>query len=807
MHSTECYHCGEAILAADTGKYAVLIAAHERHMCCPGCQSVAEMIVDSGLSSYYNHRTEVSPTAKQLVPDELLRLEIYDDSEIQHEFVYHKGELKEITLTVEGLACAACAWLIEKTLRKTPGVHFINVNTTSNRIAINWLDAEVKLSDILKIINRLGYHAVPFQADQHELMYNKQLKSYFRRLGLAGLATMQVMMFAVALYSTWFGEMEFIYQELFRWVSLIVATPVLLYSAQPFYANALRNLRTCTLGMDVPVSIALFGAYCASAFATITGQGEVYFESISMFTFFLLLGRYLELRARKKTSELSANMAKLIPNMALRLDQDGNEKLVPTKQLEIGDKVIVKSGEVIPCDGIIIKGTSSVDESMLTGEFLPLFKAPDAGVYTGSLNIEQTLTVQVNKTHKHNLIAEIIRLQNTAQTAKPQIAVLADQISRYFVLALLVVSAVTYLYWYQHAPDDAFWITLAVLVATCPCALSLATPTALTCATSYLSQRGILIRKEHVLESLTKLDEVTLDKTGTLTKGEFSLVNVIADAELSTDELCQLAAALEQHSIHPIATAFHDLSSTVTFTEVENHIGEGISATRINSAGANSISNEYKMGSAVFTQQTALNDAEIVNEDIVVYLTLDNRLIGRFIIQDQMRDSVKQTLDYITNRGLTISLLTGDTEAHARQVTRDLPITHIHASLSPAQKLDYINELQNNNKFVLMIGDGVNDAPVLSAATVSVAMGEGTDLAKSSADVVLLNTDFAAVQYILATASKTYKIIKQNLVWALAYNSLILPLAMSGNIAPYIAVVGMSLSSLLVIGNSLRLLR
>jgi len=795
-NGTNCYHCGESVLATDMNKYKVYIAPEEREMCCPGCQSVAEMIVGSGLSSYYEHRTDLSPTAKQLVPDELLRLEIYDDNEIQDEFVYQDGEIKEITLTVEGLTCAACAWLIERSMRSTKGIHFINVNATSNRISIKWFDEQVKLSDILKQISNLGYTASPFQADQHELMYNKQLKSYFRRLGLAGLATMQVMMFAVALYSTWFGDMEDMYRQLFRWVSLIVATPVLLYSAQPFYSNALRNLRTRTLGMDVPVSIALLGAYTASAYATMTGTGEVYFESISMFTFFLLFGRYLELRARKKTSELSANMAKLIPNMALRVDKENGEQLVPTKQLKINDHVIVKSGEVIPCDGLITNGETSVDESMLTGEFLPIVKSVNSDVYTGSLNVEQTITVCVTKTHKHNLISEIIRLQNTAQSSKPQISILADKISRYFVLALLVISAGTYLFWLGYEPDKAFWITLSVLVATCPCALSLATPTALTCATSNLSQRGILIRKEHVLESLTNVHEVAFDKTGTLTKGAFTLTNIKSNSDVSDDDLLRIATSLEQHSTHPIASAFKSVQDKIQFDKTENHIGLGISGLIA--------ADTYKIGSAKFTQQVSL---ESDGKEIVVYLTKNDELIARFYIQDEMRDNVAATLKFIEESGLDVTLLTGDSENNTNKVTEGLAITNKRTSQSPESKLAYINEQQANGKLMLMVGDGVNDAPVLSAATVSVAMGEGSDLAKNSADVVLLSTDFIAMKYMLATATKTYKIIKQNLMWALGYNSLILPLAMSGSVPPYIAVIGMSLSSLLVIGNSLRLLK
>ena len=402
----------------------------------------------------------------------------------------------------------------------------------------------------------------------------------------------------------------------------------------------------------------------------------------------------------------------------------------------------------------------------------------------------------MTKTHKHNLISEIIRLQNTAQSSKPQIAVLADQISRYFVLALLIISAGTYLFWLGHDPDKAFWITLSVLVATCPCALSLATPTALTCATSFLSQHGILIRKEHVLESLTKVDEIAFDKTGTLTKGVFTLTNIKSDSEMSEDELLHTATSLEQHSTHPIASAFKLNRDKIQFDKTKNHIGLGISGW----IGDDS----YKIGSAKFTQQTSTASD---GKDIVVYLTKNSQLIARFYIQDEMRDNVATTLDYIAESGLAVTLLTGDSQNNTDKVTEGLAITNKKTSQSPESKLAYINEQQANNKMMLMVGDGVNDAPVLSAATVSGAMGEGSDLAKNSADVVLLTTDFIAMKYMLATAKKTYKIIKQNLMWALGYNSLILPLAISGSVPPYIAVIGMSLSSLLVIGNSLRLLK
>ena len=792
----DCFHCGEE--NPPRSIFQVKINGVMQQMCCPGCEAVAQTIVDSGLTSYYDHRSETAMKGQALIPEELSQLEHYDIVQIQDDFVIHNNEFNEITLTVEGITCAACAWLIEKQLRFLPGLIFINVNTTLSRAVIKWDDQQIKLSSILKEIHKIGYKAYPFQVNEQEAFYTRQAKSYLRRVGLAGLATMQVMMFAIALYADFFSGMEEEFIHYFRWVSFILATPVLLYSAQPFYVNAWRNIRNMTLGMDIPVSIALLGAYVASAYATIMGSGEVYFEAICMFTFLLLLGRLLELRARRKASETSSNLLRLLPSMAILVenkDSQEQQSLVPAKTLTIGQIILVKAGEGIPVDGTIIDGLSNIEESMLTGEHLPVSKGLNAPVFAGTVNITSPLMIRVDKLANNTLIADIIHLQDNAQLNKPRIEVLADTISRYFVGALLLVATFTYIGWSFVAPDQAFWITLSVLVVTCPCALSLATPTALTCATAKLNKQGVLIKKHHVLETVNGINHIVFDKTGTLTKGNFSLLETQVYSHYSIQDCIDLASQLEANSEHPISLAFHKKQqNNIALSDVINTPGQGLQA--------NYQGKVLKLGHAFF----CATDIVINSKELIIYLTLDGQLIATFELGDELRASANDIITHCHQNNINTTMLTGDISLKSEEVCQLLKINNLFKGVTPEGKLQHLQELQQHDK-VMMIGDGINDAPVLSGAHVSVALASGTDIAKNSADVILLGEDLNKLATLNKIARKTTRIIKENLAWALGYNIIILPLAVLGHVPPYIAVVGMSLSSLIVVSNSLRLLK
>ena len=793
---TGCFHCGEPV---STGSdFTLEIKGIVQPMCCPGCQAVAQTILECGLASYYEHRT--APGIKgELVPSELAALTHYDLAEVQQEFVTETGTLREIQLSVEGLTCAACAWLIERHLMGLPGLHYVNVNTTTHRARIKWDPDKLSLSDILKGFAKIGYRAYPFQTHSQEALYAREVRSYMFRMALAGLGSMQVMMCAVALYMDLFISVEEEFMIYFKWISLLLSTPIMIYSAQPFYAGAWRSLRQGHLSMDVSVSLALIGAFVASIWATVFNTGEVYYDSITMFVFFLLLGRLLELRARRKASESSSNLARLVPIMATRIDADGEHE-VAAKTLRVGDRVRVLAGATLPADGIITLGQASLNEAMLTGEQLPLLKQAGDPVFAGTINTDAPLEIRVSHPIEESRLAQIMRLQDHALDDKPAIAQLADVLSRHFILVLLLIAAGVWTFWHFHDPERAFWVTLSVLVATCPCALSLATPTALTSATAHLTRSGILLRRGHVLDVLTRANRIVMDKTGTLTTGNISLVGVQPLAELGEDECLAIARALEAYSEHPIARAFRSKGAEDAMlpaaSEVTPVIGHGIQG-RI--AGKH-----YRIGSA---RWLALADEQEATQGLAIYLADETGPLARFTLADTVRADAGALIQAFKAAGLQTTILTGDSSPQADAVARELGVDELVKGVTPDGKLAYLKAREAAGDISIMVGDGINDAPVLAGAHASFAMAGGTDLAKNSADAILLADDLSRLLTARALALRTRRIIQENFAWSIGYNLLVLPLAASGWLPPYLAAAGMSLSSLIVVTNSMRLNR
>ncbi|WP_429161614.1 heavy metal translocating P-type ATPase [Aeromonas media] len=793
---TGCFHCGEPV---PTGSdFTLEIKGIVQPMCCPGCQAVAQTILECGLASYYEHRT--APGIKgELVPSELAALTHYDLAEVQQEFVTETGTLREIQLSVEGLTCAACAWLIERHLMGLAGLHYVNVNTTTHRARIKWDPDRLSLSDILKGFAKIGYRAYPFQTHSQEALYAREVRSYMFRMALAGLGSMQVMMCAVALYMDLFISVEEEFMIYFKWISLLLSTPIMIYSAQPFYAGAWRSLKQGHLSMDVSVSLALIGAFVASIWATVFNTGEVYYDSITMFVFFLLLGRLLELRARRKASESSSNLARLVPIMATRIDADGEHE-VAAKTLRVGDRVRVLAGATLPADGIITLGQASLNEAMLTGEQLPLLKQAGDPVFAGTISTDAPLEIRVSHPIEESRLAQIMRLQDSALDDKPAIAQLADVLSRHFILVLLLIAAAVWTFWHFHAPERAFWVTLSVLVATCPCALSLATPTALTSATAHLTRSGILLRRGHVLDVLTRANRIVMDKTGTLTTGNISLVAIHPLAGLAETDCLAIARALEAYSEHPIARAFRskgaDDAVLLAASEVTPVIGHGIQG-RI--AGRH-----YRIGSA---RWLGLTDEQEATQGLAIYLADETGPLARFTLADTLRADAGALIQAFKAAGLQTTILTGDSSPQADAVARELGVDELVKGVTPDGKLAYLKAREAAGEISIMVGDGINDAPVLAGAHASFAMAGGTDLAKNSADAILLADDLSRLLAARALALRTRRIIQENFAWSIGYNLLVLPLAASGWLPPYLAAAGMSLSSLIVVTNSMRLNR
>ena len=800
-HEKGCFHCGLPV--PKNSSYIVKIDGQEQSMCCPGCQAVAKAIVDGGLTSFYQHRTETSPTARAALPDVLDQLTLYDKPELQRTFVSTDDKnIKQASLILEGIVCAACVWLNERHISALPGVVEFRVNYSTHRARVRWDDSQIKLSDILQAISAIGYLAHPFDAGRQEAVYKKERSAALKRLAVAGLGAIQVMMLAVALYAGDYSGMDTGLENFMRWVSMFIATPVVFYSARSFFSSAWRDLKVRQLGMDVPVSLAISLAYAASCWATVTQSGHVYFDSVTMFTFFLLAGRFLEMGARQKAGQAAEELVKLLPAMAVRITDDGDETVAVT-ELMIGDKVRVKPGDSIPADGVIIEGRSSIDESLLTGESHPLAKSINENVIGGTVNIESPLIIEVKKLGEDTVLASIQRLLDRAQTEKPSIAKTADRVAAYFVGFLLVFVAMVAAWWWQHDPEQAFWISISLLVVTCPCALSLATPAAMTAATGSLTRLGVLTTRGHALETLAKVTHIVFDKTGTLTEGHLALESMTVLSAIDEQQSLNIAAALEIGSEHPVAKVFLQRASSpneIAAEKIQAIPGQGVSGI-INGA-------HYRLGCAAYVDdvfeysELSSNKPKHATE---IFLANEKEVLAVFFLSDELRQQAAESIQALKALGKKVWLVSGDNEAAVSHIAEQVGIENTRHSMKPEDKLAVIRELQDQNEIVAMIGDGVNDAPVLAAAQVSIAMGGGTQLAQASADMVLLSEHLPHLVDGIKMAKRSVGIVKQNLAWALVYNALALPLASMGYIAPWMAAIGMSASSLVVVLNALRL--
>jgi Cu2+-exporting ATPase len=799
--SRSCYHCGLPV--SQDVEFRLNILDEERHFCCHGCLSVAQAIVANGLEDYYRYRTELPKTAEELVPEELHKLALYDHSEVQKSFVHDEGgSIRQAALILEGITCAACIWLNERHLCQLPGVCTVSVNYASHRARVTWDDSQIKLSTILAEIRKLGYHAHPFNVQQQEELRQKQRKLDYRRMAVAGLCAAQVMMLAVALYAGEVQGMEPATYALLRWFSLLLTVPTMLYAALPFYQSAWSVLRRGRLNMDVPIVLGVVAGFFGSVWATVQGHGAVYYDTITMLVFFLLATRFLERSAREKSVEAAENLLRLVPAMATRVTR-GQQELVPVMDLAEGELILVRPGETIAADGVVAEGASSVDESLLTGESHPLPKSVGDKVIAGSINYESPLTIRVTGIGENTVLAGIARLLDRAQAEKPRLAQLADRVAAWFTYALLLVVAGVGVGWGIVAPERAFGIVLAVLVVSCPCALSLAAPAAFAAAGSHLVARGVLLTRGHALETLARATHFVFDKTGTLTQGKPVLVQTIVLAELDAPTCLRIAGSLEQASEHPLARSFLEAVAGQRLMPVENagnRPGYGVYGVIEG--------RRYTLGNAGMTPDMSLphrDTAGLPPGATLIWLCDESRALAVFVLADALRPQAGELVADLQRHGIGASILSGDAEPAVAYCAERLGIRHWRAALTPEGKLAALRELQARGEVVAMVGDGINDAPVLAGAPVSIAMGSGTQMARASGDVVLLTENLMEIAHAHHMSRFTMKVIRQNFVWALAYNLLALPFAATGYLSPWLAALGMSVSSLVVVLNALRL--
>ncbi|HAT30351.1 MAG TPA: cadmium-translocating P-type ATPase [Janthinobacterium sp.] len=806
LAAPDCFHCGLPVPFGSA--WTVDIEGEARPMCCPGCAAVAHSIVAIGQVAYYRNRSAFAASAADmaLVPPEL---QLYDNADPQFQ---RDADSCEATLSVEGIRCAACVWLIESRLNRLPGVQAAQMNVATERLYVRWSKAQCRPGDVLRALREVGYSAYPYDAVRHGEQLAKASKTLGRQLFVAGLSMMQVMMYAVPAYLATDGTLDASMGGLMRWASLLLTLPAICYSAQPFFRGALASLRGRALGMDVPVVLGISAAFGASVIATWRGHGEVYFDSATMFIFLLLCSRYLELLARRKAASALERLQHALPASASRLEAYPESRvcvIVPAAALAAGDIILVKPGEAIAADGVIIEGRSAIDMSLLTGESAAQPKNVGEAVPGGAINASAALLLRVSRAARESTLSDLLKLIERAGSGKPHIAQWADKVASCFVAGLLLFALASFGFWYWHDAARAWPIAIAVLVVSCPCALSLATPSALAAATDRLLGRGVLIVQPHVLETLHRATHIVFDKTGTLTLGKPALRQIEVLGAMPRAWCLQVAAALEGASAHPLARAIVDAARLDEVDaapqwevgQIQELPGQGLEGMLHG--------RRYRLGSAAFVAELAGQGVEHAGAPGMtpLYLGVEGKWLARILLSDALREDAGAVVDYFRAAGKQVILLSGDHAALTAGVAAALGIHAAQGECLPDAKLAYVQRLQAGGAVVAMVGDGINDAAVLRAADVSFAMGSGAALAQAHADTVLLSGRLSSVVEAARAADATMRVIRQNLAWATLYNVLAIPAAAFGYLNPWLSGVGMALSSAVVIANALRLRR
>lgn len=781
--ATTCYHCGEVLPSSPV---RVDVDGTSQAFCCHGCSAAAEWIRQSALDDYYRLRS-MAGTRVEDVPD----LSSWDRDDLLGEHATPVADGLEITLLTDGMRCAACAWLIDRALQGEPGVFDAGANAVTGRIRIGWDPAQTRLSNVLARLAMLGYRPYLATGAARERERVAEQRRWLIRLGVAGLGAMQTMMFSEALYLDFGHHMAGATRDFFRWVALLVATPVVFYAGWPFLLGCWRELRQRHPGMDTLIAASTLLAYLASVVETMRDGAQVWYDAATMFVFLLLAARLLEQRARRIASAQVDALARARPMLAVKELADGSRVTVPAASLAVGDIACVAVGEVVPVDGCLLDAQASFEEALLTGESRPVSRSRGATIYAGTTCRETPARIVATQTGSATRLSQLARLVDQAQSQRPRLARVADRIGQVFVSVLIVLAVVVYVLWRLHDPARAFEVTLSLLVVSCPCALSLAVPAALAASHGALARMGVLSVRSGSLENLARVTDVVFDKTGTLTRVELAVGEVSAFDGFDPALALRIAAALERDSRHPVAEAFADVHTSLQTQDMCEITGHGVTG-RIDDR-------VWRLGRASFAGHG--------EDDGQLWLGDGQSVVARFCLQETLRPHASEAMVALRDLGMCIHLASGDSVGAVERLMRQLSLDEGHSRQSSEDKLALVRALQTEGRVVAMIGDGLNDAPVLAGADVSLAMGDGASLAQRAADMVLTAPSLLRVPAAIRLARRTQHVIRQNFAWAVGYNLLALPLAMTGHVTPALAALGMALSSLTVTVNALRLMR
>ncbi|VAW62133.1 Lead, cadmium, zinc and mercury transporting ATPase; Copper-translocating P-type ATPase [hydrothermal vent metagenome] len=827
---TNCFHC--ALPIDDSNRVEKNIQRIVRHFCCHGCSSVCEIIHDTGLAGFYQ-RTAQGQTLSP-PPEPPQDSELYDIDAIQSEFVQGitqditqsitqtsgdppgneaapNPQRRQIHLIIEGIHCSACVWLIERSLARAQGIVDIKVNLANKQAFISWDNSQTKVSSIIQHLGRIGYAATPFNPHNAEGIIKKHNRALLLRMAFAAFSMMNLLWISIALYS---GAHEGNFKNLFQWLGFALATPTLLYAGWPFLRGAWLSIRHLNPGMDLPIAIGAMATYSYSVFVTLSpsATGEVYYDTVVNFIFVILLGRFLEAKSKRHAICATQRLMELQPRVA-NIIRDNESHIVPIRALQINDKILIKPGEKIPVDGIIISGQSSVDEALLSGESAAVKKHTTDKVYAGTLNIDSALTARVSAILNHTALGQIIHLVEQAQASKAPIQCTADKIVPWFVGITLLLATITFIYWSGERFELALLAATSVLIITCPCAFGLATPMSVAVASGLAAQHGLLIKNAAVLEHLSAVRHFVFDKTGTLTEGKMRVQHIISHEDEDKHALLEKAAHLESLSEHPIAQAIlaqakqHNIKAQPEkVTHFHNHPGKGICG-EINQQMLFMGNTRWLKENHITLQTEYLEQSSALEKKAIscIHIATETSHIGFIAISDSLRKDAKTLIANLRHSGIKLSLLSGDKQAVVEAVAHELGGMNVFAEVLPGGKDEVIQKLQRTGERIAMIGDGINDAPALTRADVSIAIGSGTDVSIASADIVLLNNELDKIRLATELSRRTLRTIRQNIALSIAYNIVMVPLAMMTLITPLFAAIAMPLSSLAVIANASRI--
>lgn len=773
-----CKHCGSDIPADADGEF-----------CCSGCAVAYDIVQGAGLSCYYDRRT-LDDGTRSLIPESPVTIDYAP-------YIIEESEgLQTIHLIVEGIHCAACVWLIETLLSKEEGVQSARLNMTTRRLTVKWKKGATSIERVIGVVHQLGYRLMPYDPAMLEQKDRQQERFLLLCMSVAGFAAMNVMLFSISIWSG-ADSMQATTKEMMHWFSALIALPAIAFSVQPFLRSAVQALRHWRMNMDVPISLAVILTAILSLYETIIGAPDTYFDSAVMLLFFLLIGRYLDTRTRTKSASAAERLLALQATAASVKRSDGTLETVPVSSLKTGDIIVVACGERIAADGVVVSGRSSLDTSLITGESLPrnIFKGDE--VVAGTLNLEAPLNIRTTALGDDTVLANIARLVEQAANGKGKYIRIADRAARIYAPAVHLLAAITFVLWLGLGAGmhQAILYAVAVLIVTCPCALALAVPAVQVASGTRLLKSGIILKSATALERLRKIDTVVFDKTGTMTHGSFSLV-VGPDAE----DL-RLAGGLAATSKHPLAQALYRHCPDVpVFENVKEFAGQGLEAS-VDGASV-------RLGNRAFCQVEDGWAAAAPDGMTELWLWKEGSEPQCFLFEDTTRDDARSTVQTFLDNGLEVHLLSGDMPAAVRSIANDVGIEHWHAQITPAGKHDFIEGLVKQGRQVLMVGDGINDAPSLAAAHVGMTIGSAAaDISRTAADVIVQSESLDHIVKTWLLSKKAWRAIQMNFAFSISYNIVAVPLAMAGLISPLWAAVFMSASSITVMLNAMRLLR